>query len=97
MKVKLDENMPTAMSDLFLRAGHDTATVTEEGLRGADDKQILKKATAEGRIVITFDAGFGNIRKYPIGEHAGIVVFRLRDQRWAILEQPARRFLESGD
>jgi predicted nuclease of predicted toxin-antitoxin system len=96
MKVKLDENMPTAMAELLRGAGHDSATVAEEGLSGTDDKQILRTATAEDRIVITFDVGFGNIRAFPPGSHAGVVVFRLHDQRWAVLEEPARRMLNSG-
>jgi len=96
MKVKVDENMPTAMTGLLRGAGHDPATVTEEGLSGADDKQILNSATSEGRIMITFDVGFGNIRAFPLGSHAGVVVFRLHDQRWAVLEEPARRLLRSG-
>lgn len=96
MKVKLDENMPTAMAELLCGAGHDSATVAEEGLSGTDDKQILRTATAEDRIVITFDVGFGNIRAFPPGSHAGVVVFRLHDQRWAVLEEPARRMLNSG-
>ena len=46
--------------------------------------------------MITFDVGFGNIRAFPLGSHAGVVVFRLHDQRWAVLEEPARRLLRSG-
>jgi hypothetical protein len=44
---------------------------------------------------LTFDLDFADIRQYPIGSHAGIIVFRLHDQRWAILEKPARRVVES--
>lgn len=37
-----------------------------------------------------------DIRQYPVGTHAGLVVFRLRDQRWAALEGPARQVVDSG-
>lgn len=96
MKVKLDENMPTAMVKLLREARHDAATVMDEGLSGADDGEVVKAATSESRILITFDADFGNIRTFPPGSHAGVVVFRLHDQRWAVLEEPARRMLKSG-
>jgi len=95
MKVKLDENMPTPMADLLKRAGHDAATVADEGLSGADDPRVMEAARAEGRILVTFDTDFGNILDYPLGTHTGIVVFRLHDQRWSVLEGPARRLLDA--
>jgi hypothetical protein len=45
---------------------------------------------------MTFDLGFADIRKFKIGTHAGILVFRLRDQRWSAMKQPAGRLVESG-
>jgi hypothetical protein len=57
---------------------------------------VLEKATLEGRLLMRFDKNFADIRHYPIRTHAGIVVFRLRDQRWVVLQKPAQRVLESG-
>lgn len=96
MKIKLDENMPQDLADLLGKSGHEAQTVAEENLSGADDSSVSKAATEEGRLLMTFDLGFANIRKFPPGSHAGIVVFRLHDQRWAILKGPAQRLIESG-
>ena len=96
MKVKLDENMPAALAELLRTGGHDVSTVREQGLSGADDATIIKKATVEGRVLITFDTDFGDVRAYPPGSHAGLVVFRVHDQRWAALREPAERLLSSG-
>jgi predicted nuclease of predicted toxin-antitoxin system len=96
MKVKLDENMPAGLRELLRQAGHDALTVGEEALSGAVDPRILEAATAENRVLMTFDLDFADVRHFPIGSHAGIVVFRLHDQRWAILEEPARDLLASG-
>ncbi len=96
MKFKLDENLPTALTELLRAAGHDVMTVADEALSGSNDPKVLQAAASEGRMLLTFDLDFADIRRYPIGSHAGIVVFRLRDQRWAALEQPARRLIESG-
>ena len=96
MKLKLDENLPTALAELLRHAGHDVCTVPEEHLSGADDPPVLTAATQEGRVLLTFDTDFADIRKYPPGTHAGIVVFRLRDQRWPSLERPARRLVADG-
>lgn len=96
MNIKLDENMPAAMAELLRQAGHDLRTVTDEGLGGTDDPQILEAASRERRVLVTFDLDFADIRKYPVGSHSGIVVFRLHDQRWAVLESPARNLISSG-
>jgi predicted nuclease of predicted toxin-antitoxin system len=96
MKVKVDENLPAGLAELLRAANHDVATVPEEALGGAKDPILRAAVTKEDRLLMTFDVGFGDIRKYPLGSHAGIVVFRLTDQRWRAMEEPARRFLESG-
>lgn len=95
MRIKLDENLPAALGEMLRVAGHSVATVADEGLVGADDR-ILQSATSEARLVMTFDLDFADIRRYPIGSHAGIVVLRLQDQRWAMLKGPAQRLIESG-
>jgi predicted nuclease of predicted toxin-antitoxin system len=93
VKVKLDENMPTDLATHLRQAGHDVMDVVEEGLGGEDDPPILKAATVEGRILMTFDLDFADIRHYPPCSHAGIVVFRLQDQRWTSLQGPIDRLL----
>ena len=96
MKIKLDENLPAALAELLQTAGHDAAIVADEALGGSKDPKILRVAASEHRVLLTFDLDFADIRQYPIGSHAGIAVFRLHDQRWAVLEQPAQRLIESG-
>jgi len=97
LKFKLDENLPADLAVVLHKEGHDVSNVTQEGLGGEDDSIVLKAATKEGRIVLTFDLDFADIRKYPPGTHSGIAVFRLHDQRWQTLEGPVRRLLAEGD
>jgi predicted nuclease of predicted toxin-antitoxin system len=96
MKIKLDENMPEAIADLLRSTGHDAVTVPQERLSGAEDSAVLKAAATEGRLLMTFDTDFADIRAYPPGTHAGIVVFRLPDHRWSALKEPAAMVLEQG-
>ena len=96
MKIKLDENMPLSLAILLRAAGHNVSTVQEENLSGEADRHVLETATKENRLLMTFDADFGDIRSYPVGSHAGVVVFRLHDQRWASLKEPTERLLISG-
>jgi predicted nuclease of predicted toxin-antitoxin system len=91
VKFKLDENMPADLEDRLRDDGHDAESVV-----GEDDPPVLAAANAEGRILMTFDLDFADIRHYPPGTHAGIVVFRLEDQRWKTLEDPVDRLLASG-
>jgi predicted nuclease of predicted toxin-antitoxin system len=96
MKFKLDENLPADLAHWLREEGHDVADVVEEGLGGEEDPPVLKAATSEGRILLTFDLDFADIRHYPPGTHAGIVVFRLQDQRWKTLQVPVNR-IEPSD
>jgi predicted nuclease of predicted toxin-antitoxin system len=96
VKFKLDENMPRDAATRLSDEGYDVETVIGEGLGGERDPPVLKAAADEGRILLTFDLDFADIRQYPPGTHAGIVVFRLQDQRWATLEGPLRRLLAKG-
>lgn len=76
MKFKLDENLPRELEDDLLRVGHAADTVFSEGLAGAEDGVIVEAARASGRILMTLDKGIASLPKYPIGEHAGVVLFR---------------------
>ncbi len=80
MRFKLDENLPASSAAILETAGHDVDTVVDEGLTGAPDTDVVAAASAEGRILISLDRGLGDIRRYPPGSHAGIVVLRLTDQ-----------------
>ena len=87
MKFKLDENLPASSAEVLARVGHDVDTVTGEGLKGAPDQDVVVAAAAAGRVLLTLDQGMGDIRAYPPGSHAGIVVLRLADQSAAAVIQ----------
>lgn len=81
MKIKLDENIPGAVAGFLRSRDHDVDTVLEESLGGRDDPTVLRAAISEGRLLITLDRGFGDVRAYPPGTHPGIIVMRPDDQR----------------
>jgi predicted nuclease of predicted toxin-antitoxin system len=80
VKVKLDENVPRSARQVLIAAGHDVDTVIDEDLGGASDPQVVAAAAADERLLITLDRGLGDIRAYPPGSHAGILVLRPSDQ-----------------
>lgn len=81
MKIKLDENIPGAVAGVLRSRGHDVDIVLEESLGGRDDPTVLGAAIDEGRLLLTLDRGFGDVRAYAPGTHPGIIVLRPDDQR----------------
>lgn len=51
-------------------------TVLDEQLGGQADPVVVRTATDAGRMLITLDRGVGDIRAFPPGTHAGVVVLR---------------------
>jgi len=97
MKLKLDENVHRQIAPLLIAFGHDATTVVGEGLAGTDDEGLAAVAKQKGRMLITLDRGFGDIRRYPPGQHPGMLILRLRDQRPAQVEATLRALVSTHD
>ena len=80
MRFKVDENLPVEVAEMLRQTGHDAATVLEQHLGGSDDAQLAALCQLEGRILVTLDMDFSDIRNYPPAEFPGLVVLRLRQQ-----------------
>jgi predicted nuclease of predicted toxin-antitoxin system len=80
VKFKIDENLPAEAAEILESAGFDAHTVADENLSGAQDDTAARASRAENRILVTLDLDFANIRAYPPGEHAGIIVLRVKHQ-----------------
>ncbi len=80
MKFKTDENLPREAATVLQSAGFDAETVWNEALSGAPDEILADRARREGRVLVTLDLDFANIRHYPPEKHAGIVVLRPSNQ-----------------
>lgn len=78
MNIKLDENLGSLRVATWLRlAGHDVATVREQGLTSTPDEELIVICHQEGRILVTSDRGFGNRMKYNPSDYSGIIILRL--------------------
>lgn len=78
MKIKLDENLGSLRVATRLRlAGHDVATVREQGLISAPDFELINICRDEGRCLVTSDRGFGNRLRFNPANYLGIIVIRV--------------------
>ena len=50
MLIKLDENLGERGKKLFADAGHDVATVADQGLAGADDHRVIDVCTVRASV-----------------------------------------------
>lgn len=80
MKFLLDENVSQSVGQGLRDAGHDAVHIRETDLAGASDEEVMGRALAERRIIITHDKDFGNVLRFRIADHAGVVLIRLRNQ-----------------
>ncbi len=85
MRIKLDENLPTALVHALAAQGHDVDTVDAEGLAGAPDADVWRAAQDSSRLLVTQDLDFSDTRRFRPGTHHGLVLVRLGN--------PSRRHL----
>ena len=80
MRLKIDENLPVECAGILRDGGFEADTVADERLTGAEDSAIAFRSRTEGRVLITLDLDFANVRAYPPAEYAGIIVLRSKTQ-----------------
>ena len=97
MRFKIDENLHSDAADLLNQHGHDVLTVCDQGLRGLTDGAIASVCQKEGRVVLTLDRDFSDIRVYPPRDYEGIIVLRLNDQSRASVLQVLGRIIPLFD
>jgi predicted nuclease of predicted toxin-antitoxin system len=60
VKVLANENFPQAAVLALLGAGHDVLWARTE-MPGASDEDVMARAAAERRLLVTFDTDFGEL------------------------------------
>ncbi len=73
-KFVIDEDMPRSIGIILKEHGYEVLDVRDYGLRGVADERVYEFAQQNGAVVLTGDRGFGNVQRFPLGKHAGIVV-----------------------
>ena len=69
-------------------AGHDVIHLADHGLHRMSDAEVMRKAVAEERVVLTADADFGKILALLVASKPSVVV---------LTDQAARGFASTPD
>jgi len=77
MKIKLDENLPAGLVEVFAKLGHDVDSVPQEALTGHHDAKIWEATQDAERFLVTQDLDFSDVRRFAPGTHQGILLVRL--------------------
>ena len=80
----LDENIEVVIAVQLRKHGIDVTTVVQKEMLGEDDPVILKYATKQGRVVVSYDDDFTKLAKMDI-EHAGIVFVTFRHRSIGVI------------
>lgn len=72
--------MPKEVAEMLCSAGHDAVSVLDQNLGGWADPGVAEVCRSEGRVVVTLDVGFADMRSYPPEDYAGLIVLRLKRQ-----------------
>ncbi|HVR72686.1 MAG TPA: DUF5615 family PIN-like protein [Planctomycetota bacterium] len=85
MRFKIDENLPKELVRCLEAAGHEADSVSDEGLSGSADRIIASECIREGRVLVTLDMDFADVRTHAPALHRGLIVLRLARQDRAFI------------
>ena len=70
----VDEDLPRSTAKIIRTKGFEVLDVRDCGLKGKSDEEIFEYAQKKKAVILTGDMGFGNLLRFPVGSHAGIVI-----------------------
>jgi predicted nuclease of predicted toxin-antitoxin system len=77
LRILANENFPGEAVEALRSQGHDVAWVGSDAA-GITDIEVVKRASTEGRILLTFDKDFGElVFRTRVPAPPGIILFRI--------------------
>jgi predicted nuclease of predicted toxin-antitoxin system len=97
MRLCANENLPEDCVTNLRADGHDVLWIRET-IPGSPDTEVLTRAHAESRLLITFDKDFGELvfKRGAKASH-GIVLFRIPQPSAAVVAEKVVNTLRSRD
>jgi len=93
VKLFLDENLSPQYAAELRTEGHDAVAVLEVGLSGATDERVLRFAVENGRVLITLDADFANVMRFPPELTLGVIRLKVHPPTEERIREAIRRAL----
>jgi hypothetical protein len=85
VRILANENFPGVAVSALIARGHDVVWIRLV-TPGASDQDVLARAQADGRVLITFDKDFGELAfRHGLPSNCGVCFFasqRLRPSEW---------------
>ncbi|MEA5554466.1 DUF5615 family PIN-like protein [Anabaena cylindrica UHCC 0172] len=87
MRFLANENFPLDAVEALRENGHDVAWIRIDS-PGISDPQVLSRAQAENRILLTFDKDFGELAfRSQLPATTGIILFRIKAPSGAVVAE----------
>lgn len=97
MRLLANENFPGVAVEALRSRGHDVVWVRTDS-PGISDQEVIGRAIAEIRVLVTFDKDFGELAfRTGVPASCGIVLFRISPASPEHVAQTAITVLESRD
>ncbi|HAX76997.1 MAG TPA: hypothetical protein DCY88_14450 [Cyanobacteria bacterium UBA11372] len=97
MRFLANENFPGDAAEALRQAGHDVTWIRTDA-PGITDAQVLQRAQAEERILLTFDKNFGELAfRVQLPATIGIILFPIKTPSGAAVAQKVLAAISSCD
>ena len=93
MRFLLDQDVYHLTSVFLTSLGHDVLTAADVGMSRATDREILRFAAANSRILITRDKDFGSLVFSRLFPHSGVILLRITPQTLSDIHMELERLL----
>ena len=97
MRIKVDEDLPRAATQMLGDKGYDAVGVVEQGMGGWKDPALWQAVQAEQRFLVTADKGSADVCFYAPGTHAGVLLLRPAQDGIRPVVELLERVLEHSD
>ncbi len=77
LKIYLDQMFKRDVAKALHEERYDVMRASEVGQARADDREILNRAIAENRFLITLDEHFGDWAVLPLRKHPGVIRLKI--------------------